>query len=776
VSISFATLSTTAEQDGQVYWCRDCSQAPVCTGNGTGAVAVGAASQWTCVLGPIPVSGAPSGGAGGDLIGSYPNPTVAHVSGGKVPVTTANGVNVLSPATGNYSMGNNRVMSLGSDLVSGDALSRGQSTLNSLAPPIAAVNMNNQTLQSMPGASAGGQPVVAGVTNTAIGTFLQVNNRINPIAANNARADAIACTNGGSISGVTLTVSGCSGFPGFSAADSGKYITVSGAGPGGAAYQGTLTFVSSGSATLSPASTANVSNKPFTYGTDNTTPFQNAEAQCERTGNLVDIPPGTYISGTVQLGQLSTQATPSQTNQAPSCYATIGGGRFTTRILVKPGMIGFERHNTSGTSVVGIDFDGALQDGLVGDNMLGGLDMSWLGGAPSTGNNVRDIEARWFDGTGINLYLNNDANLGEFWSVPGWANGQTVTATITSCSTAADNVCNSGYHATCTVSANPFTTGQWITLAGNASSGFNMAAETQLIGTTGSSFTYCPNAGPLTAGSGGTASLVPVSIDARGPGGHMEVHNFISSAGVMVMQSQNWRLSDFGIYGGLLILPNDYNEGELDSGQILGGDPYNSDIMIEAAPGPLNNLSVHSLNVNNIFVAGPPVGTAYVFDGHYWNGLTWKGGEILGEGGALSVFDTISPGQSGNSWWPRFDFQGIALDNAIFNPPNDIVWSLKASCEGSASLTGGSILGSPVTCPVGVGQINMQSVFSAGGTPVPGPGSNACSPIHVSAPPICIADTSTANCPIGTSYVSGGSYACRASCSGSVWKDVGAGC
>lgn len=172
VSISFSVLSMTPENDGQLYWCRDCAQAPVCTNGGEGAIALGGAGQWTCNVGPSAVSGPPSGAATGDLQGTYPAPTVSHVLGGKTPVVTTNGINVMSAASGPYSMGANRLTNLADDATTGDALSRGQSTLNSLAPPTSTFSMGGQTLQSVAAATVGGQPLVAGVNNPATGTQL----------------------------------------------------------------------------------------------------------------------------------------------------------------------------------------------------------------------------------------------------------------------------------------------------------------------------------------------------------------------------------------------------------------------------------------------------------------------------------------------------------------------------------------------------------------------------------------------------------------------------
>src|ERR1700741_401861 len=63
VPLNFALLATTPEQDGQLYWCRDCLAAPVCVGGGGGSVALGSGGQWTCNSGGS-ASGPPTGGAG----------------------------------------------------------------------------------------------------------------------------------------------------------------------------------------------------------------------------------------------------------------------------------------------------------------------------------------------------------------------------------------------------------------------------------------------------------------------------------------------------------------------------------------------------------------------------------------------------------------------------------------------------------------------------------------------------------------------------------------
>jgi len=103
---SFANLP--AEQDGMLIYCVDCKLTAPCSGTGSGAWALGARGQWTCSNGSLEANlnangnklinlanGSAAGDAldfgqpaGSDLSGSFPNPIVQTVLGGKTPLFT----------------------------------------------------------------------------------------------------------------------------------------------------------------------------------------------------------------------------------------------------------------------------------------------------------------------------------------------------------------------------------------------------------------------------------------------------------------------------------------------------------------------------------------------------------------------------------------------------------------------------------------------------------------------------------------------------------------
>ena len=114
VQLTFAQLPQ--EQDGQLYWCKDCQQTNPCQGGGGGSLVTGAQGRWSCS----------TGGSGGSA---------------------------AFPLGSDVSAASHRIEGLATDLTAGDALSRGQSSLSALAAPTTAFNLNNQKLQ---GLAAGG--------------------------------------------------------------------------------------------------------------------------------------------------------------------------------------------------------------------------------------------------------------------------------------------------------------------------------------------------------------------------------------------------------------------------------------------------------------------------------------------------------------------------------------------------------------------------------------------------------------------------------------------
>lgn len=153
VSLNFAELPS--EQDGQMYWCPDCQQTNPCQGSGTGALALGFRGQWSCSFG--------SGGSGSGF-----------------------------PLTADVSAAGHHIVDLAPDASTGDALSRGQSTLNSLAAPTANYGMANTTLTGMASAGAAGQPLVYGQPGAQLNGLNLLNNQVSNLAAAAAGGQAIA--------------------------------------------------------------------------------------------------------------------------------------------------------------------------------------------------------------------------------------------------------------------------------------------------------------------------------------------------------------------------------------------------------------------------------------------------------------------------------------------------------------------------------------------------------------------------------------------------------
>jgi hypothetical protein len=129
VPFTFAQLPN--EQDGQLYWCKDCQQTTPCQGGGAGALAIGAQGQWSCTTG-----GASSGSA--------------------------------FPLSSNVSAATHRIESLATDQAAGDALSEGQSSLSSLVAPTAAFSMNSQKLVTLAAGGVAGDAIAYAQSNAQL--------------------------------------------------------------------------------------------------------------------------------------------------------------------------------------------------------------------------------------------------------------------------------------------------------------------------------------------------------------------------------------------------------------------------------------------------------------------------------------------------------------------------------------------------------------------------------------------------------------------------------
>lgn len=147
VTIFYAQLP--AEVNGAIFYLRDGTAGVPCAGGGTGAFAIGINGQWSCT------AGAPPGSAGtvGNPLSATLNFNSFKGTNAAVDTTTGNvlshgqsTLDSLAVPTASVPLNSQRLTGAGTDTTTGDVLSRGQSTFNSLASPSASVPMNSQVL------------------------------------------------------------------------------------------------------------------------------------------------------------------------------------------------------------------------------------------------------------------------------------------------------------------------------------------------------------------------------------------------------------------------------------------------------------------------------------------------------------------------------------------------------------------------------------------------------------------------------------------------------
>ena len=144
-------------------------------------------------------------------------------------------------------------------------------------------------------------------------------------ALGDARQAADGAINGGSSTFTSASI-------GFASGDVGKAISINGAGSAGAAFQATITgFVNSTTVTLSTPAATTVSSALFTYGTDNTTPIQNAINACPvdlvtGSGCQLHFPAGRYfVTGNLVVNRGTSGETGG--------IWLVGDGNWTSRIV-----------------------------------------------------------------------------------------------------------------------------------------------------------------------------------------------------------------------------------------------------------------------------------------------------------------------------------------------------------------------------------------------------------------------------------------------------------
>ena len=249
-----------------------------------------------------------------------------------------------------------------------------------------------------------------------------------------AVADAILITANVSINSGTnaLTVAGAS----FSAGDVGKAIAIPGAGAAGATLITTITGYTSATAVsigINASTTLSAVKTDLSYGTDNSTAFQNAL----NTGLRVIVPynaKGYYVYGLVMTEGMSLEVEAPEGKQyiiSPNTFINIGTATNTTNIYVKGFFVDMRSaSNTSSSAILfrtslGSQWRIKIEDvDTIGAYALSRQDTS------SATNYTFDVyhircRAYWCRGTPFNFY--NMQGFASFsWCQADYTDAQTV--------------------------------------------------------------------------------------------------------------------------------------------------------------------------------------------------------------------------------------------------------------------------------------------------------------------------------------------------------------